>query len=143
MCDAKTLLSQFGPLTVYRCLLVHCYTLVESNSCSLYSQSLTRQWFCIFGICRLQGKGSLKSKLTILPDRHKIVQKNEQKSTYDTLRAASVPRGILVKGSLRSPLMFIPASIPVTVEKNKPNMEKKLSPGRNEGPELFRKLRSL
>ena len=38
--------------------------------------------------------------------------------------------------------MLIPASIPVTVEKNRPNIEKKLSPGRKEGPELLCRLNS-
>ena len=74
---------------------------------------------------------------------HSFWQKKWKKNTYDTPSAASVPRGILVNGSLRSPLMFIPANIPVTVEKNNPNMEKKLSPGKNDGPELLRMLNSL
>lgn len=38
--------------------------------------------------------------------------------------------------------MFIPAKIPVTVEKNNPIMLKKLSPGRKSGLELLRRLNS-
>lgn len=62
--------------------------------------------------------------------------------TYDTPRAAKVPWGMLLKGSLRSPLMLIPAKIPVTVEKNNPIMLKKFSPGRKSGLELLRRLNS-
>lgn len=63
-------------------------------------------------------------------------------STYDTPRAAKVPWGMLLKGSFRSPLMLIPAKIPVTVEKNNPIMLKKFSPGRKSGLELLRRLNS-
>lgn len=45
--------------------------------------------------------------------------------TYEEPIAASVPLGMLVKGSWRSPLMLMPARIPVTVEKNRPNIVKK------------------
>lgn len=62
--------------------------------------------------------------------------------TYDTPRAAKVPWGMLLKGSFRSPLMLIPAKIPVTVEKNNPIMLKKFSPGRKSGLELLRRLNS-
>ncbi|KAH3780533.1 hypothetical protein DPMN_158350 [Dreissena polymorpha] len=43
-------------------------------------------------------------------------------------------------GSRRSPLMLIPARIPVTVEKNSPKMEKNDPPGRKSGPELLRRF---
>lgn len=69
-------------------------------------------------------------------------ENNNSNQTYDTPRAAKVPWGMLLKGSLRSPLMLIPAKIPVTVEKNNPIMLKKFSPGRKSGLELLRRLNS-
>lgn len=69
-------------------------------------------------------------------------ENNNSNQTYDTPRAAKVPWGMLLKGSFRSPLMLIPAKIPVTVEKNNPIMLKKFSPGRKSGLELLRRLNS-
>lgn len=69
-------------------------------------------------------------------------ENNNSNQTYDTPRAAKVPWGMLLKGSFRSPLMLIPARIPVTVEKNNPIMLKKFSPGRKSGLELLRRLNS-
>ena len=54
-----------------------------------------------------------------------------------TPTALRVPTGMFLPGSLRSPLMLIPAKTPVAVGKNTPKTLKKLSPAVYEGPVLL------
>lgn len=48
-----------------------------------------------------------------------MIKKSE--NLYPVLKAAKVPFGISVEGALKSPLIFIPDNIPVTVGKKTPN----------------------
>lgn len=59
---------------------------------------------------------------------------------YPVVIAANDPFGILIDGARRSPLIFIPAKIPVTVGKNTPKTVNQLFPSVYEDQVLFWKL---
>lgn len=56
---------------------------------------------------------------------------------YPTPTAAIVPFGMLMFGCRRSPLILIPAIIPVTVGKKTPNAVNQLYPSKYSANELF------